>query len=97
MNEIALILAAGKGTRMNSDTIKVLHPVLGKPMLQWSIDAAREAGLDPWVVVGHQEERVRAALHGQDVRFVRQSQARGTGHALRASRRTAPTRGSARA
>ena len=82
MNEIALILAAGKGTRMNSDTIKVLHPVLGKPMLQWSIDSARDAGLDPWVVVGHQEERVRAALQGQDVRFVRQSQARGTGHAV---------------
>ena len=82
MNEIALILAAGKGTRMNSDTIKVLHPVLGKPMLQWSIDGARAAGLAPWIVVGHQEERVRAAVQGQDVRFVRQAEARGTGHAV---------------
>ena len=82
MNEIALILAAGKGTRMNSDTIKVLHPVLGKSLLQWSIDSARDAGLEPWIVVGHQEEKVRAALNEQDVRFVRQSEARGTGHAV---------------
>jgi len=82
MKEIALILAAGKGTRMKSDLIKVLHPILGKPMLQWSIDAARQAGLQPWVVVGHQEDNVRAALAGQDIRFVRQSEARGTGHAV---------------
>ena len=41
-----LILAAGRGTRMHSELPKVLHPVLGKPMVAWVVDAAREAGAD---------------------------------------------------
>jgi bifunctional UDP-N-acetylglucosamine pyrophosphorylase / glucosamine-1-phosphate N-acetyltransferase len=93
MKCIALILAAGKGTRMKSDLIKVLHPILGKTMLQWSIDTAIAAGLEPWVVVGHQEQRVRESLVDQDITFVRQTQARGTGHAVRCALDFLPNQG----
>ena len=53
--DIAVILAAGMGTRMVSKTIKVLHPILGKPMVQWSVDVAAQAGFASVVVVGNQE------------------------------------------
>ena len=82
MKAIALILAAGKGTRMKSDLIKVLHPILGRSMVGWSIDIARGAGLQPCIVVGHQEDRVRDALANEDVSFARQSTPQGTGHAV---------------
>ena len=82
MKAIALILAAGKGTRMKSDLIKVLHPILGRSMVGWSIDIARGAGLQPCIVVGHQEDRVRNALANEDVSFARQSTPQGTGHAV---------------
>lgn len=79
----ALILAAGRGTRMKSSLAKVLHPLLGRPMVQFPIDAARAAGLQPFVVVHHQEDQVRAALADQpDVVFARQEQTRGTGDAV---------------
>ena len=58
-----VILAAGKGTRMKSDVPKVLHSVCGKPIIQYVLDVAAAAGsLKTCVVVGHQGERVRAAL-----------------------------------
>ena len=91
--QIALILAAGKGTRMKSKTIKVLHPILGQPMLQWSVDVAREAGLEPWVVVGHQEENVRQAMDGQGIHFVRQDVPKGTGHAVQCALQDLPKEG----
>ena len=91
--QIALILAAGMGTRMKSKTIKVLHPILGKPMLQWSVDVAREAGLEPWVVVGHQEELVREAMAGQNIKFVKQDVPRGTGHAVQCALPDLPREG----
>lgn len=82
----ALILAAGRGTRMKSAMAKVLHPLLGRPMVRFPIDAARDAGLAPFVVVHHQEEQVRAALADQpDVTFARQEQTRGTGDAVRSA------------
>ena len=95
--QIALILAAGKGTRMKSKTIKVLHPILGQPMLQWSVDVAREAGLKPWIVVGHQEETVREKMRAenpeQELHFVRQNIPKGTGHAVQCALPDLPKEG----
>ena len=81
MQDAALVLAAGRGTRMRSRLAKVLHPLLGRPMVRYPVDAAREAGFDVVVVTNHQEEAVRAALAGF-ARFARQDEPRGTGHAV---------------
>lgn len=84
--QYAVILAAGMGSRMKSHTIKVLHPILGKTMVQWSVDAAHQANLHPIVVVGHQADAVRASLEAQHqagrVSFALQPEAKGTGHAV---------------
>lgn len=80
MNVQALVLAAGKGTRMRSQLPKVLHPLCGKPMVAWAVDAAREAGCAVTVVVGHEADRVRAALG--DAKTALQADQRGTGHAV---------------
>ncbi|ATY34184.1 bifunctional UDP-N-acetylglucosamine diphosphorylase/glucosamine-1-phosphate N-acetyltransferase GlmU [Sphingomonas psychrotolerans] len=80
----AIILAAGKGTRMKSDTHKVLHPLAGRPMLLHLIDSA--AALDPArtiVVVGAGREQVEAAVHPYGAETVHQAEQRGTGHAVR--------------
>ncbi len=83
MARVAAILAAGKGTRMKSDLPKVLHPVGGRPMLSWVLDAARSGGCDRiLVIVGHGAEQVRASLDAPDVVFVEQREQLGTGHAL---------------
>jgi bifunctional UDP-N-acetylglucosamine pyrophosphorylase/glucosamine-1-phosphate N-acetyltransferase len=79
----AVILAAGKGKRMKSDLAKVLHPVLGLPMVAYVIRAVREAGSRRIiVVVGHQRDRVREALADQEVEFAVQAEQLGTAHAL---------------
>jgi len=79
----AVILAAGKGTRMQSELAKVLHPICGRPMLSYSVDLAKEIGADRIVaVIGHQAERVREACGEQGVIFVEQQQQLGTGHAV---------------
>ena len=80
--DIAVILAAGMGTRMVSKNIKVLHSILGKPMVQWSVDVAAEAGFASVVVVGNQEAAVRETLQKSGVSFARQPVAKGTGHAV---------------
>ena len=77
--DIAVILAAGMGTRMVSKKIKVLHAILGKPMVQWSVDVAAQAGFKSVVVVGNQEDAVRGALQESGVSFARQPIAKGTG------------------
>ncbi len=87
----AVILAAGKGTRMKSGTAKVLHPLSGKPLAWFPIRAALEAGASPVVVVvGHQagavEAALRAALPGAPLRFALQTEQRGTAHAVLAAR-----------
>lgn len=84
----AVILAAGKGTRMQSDLPKVLHPVAGQPMLHWVVEAARAVGAAPIIlVVGHRADLVRAAFEGQsDIVFVDQPEQRGTGHAVEVCR-----------
>ena len=51
MNAIALVLAAGRGSRMRSSLIKVLHPLLGIPMVMWPVRQARAAGLKACLVV----------------------------------------------
>jgi ribose-phosphate pyrophosphokinase len=79
----AVILAAGQGKRMNSDLPKVLHPVCGKPMIEWVIQAARAAGFNKIVVVvGHGREQVVKALPA-GVEHCVQDKQMGTGHAVR--------------
>ena len=85
MSTTAIILAAGKGTRMKSDLPKVLHEVCGRPMLAYVLDAARAAGCDRLVtVVGHKAELVQQTFadDASDVRWVLQSPQLGTGHAV---------------
>ena len=83
-NVAAIILAAGKGTRMKSDLVKVLHPLAGRPMIEWPLGAARAAGAAPLVaVVGHQGDAVRQQLGGRDdVLCALQAEQLGTGHAV---------------
>lgn len=79
-----VILAAGKGTRMYSDTPKVLQPMLGEPMLRYVLDAlAPLGGLNIWTVVGHGAEMVQTLFAEGKTRFVMQERQLGTGHALR--------------
>lgn len=79
--EAALILAAGKGTRMHSSKPKVLQTLLGEPMLRHVREALRPVfGENVWIVIGHAGEMVEAAF--PDERFVRQQGQLGTGHAL---------------
>ncbi len=79
-----VIMAAGKGTRLKSKRPKVLHEVGGKPLLMHVIAAASKvvAPHDIVVVIGHQADRVRAAVEQTGVRFVEQTEQRGTGHAI---------------
>ena len=78
----AIILAAGEGTRMRSSLPKVLHPLAGKPMLHYVVEAAREAGIAKIVVVvGLDADEVRRAA-GDGVAFAVQAERLGTGHAL---------------
>lgn len=78
----AVILAAGKSTRMKSKLPKALHPILGKPLLRFAADAARDAGVVRTViVVGHQAEIVRETL-GPEFEYVEQHEQNGTGHAV---------------
>lgn len=81
----AVILAAGKGTRMKSELPKVLHTVLGKPMVQYSIEAAKAAGAadeDICLVVGYQAEQVTEVV-GDNVNYALQKEQLGTGHAVK--------------
>ncbi|MGM9583599.1 MAG: bifunctional UDP-N-acetylglucosamine diphosphorylase/glucosamine-1-phosphate N-acetyltransferase GlmU [Phascolarctobacterium sp.] len=81
-NLVAVILAAGKGTRMRSKYPKVLHKVGGKPMLQHVIDAASVAGCDEKVIiVGHEAELVEEMV-GKQGKIALQAEQLGTGHAV---------------
>ncbi|MEM7229922.1 MAG: NTP transferase domain-containing protein [Planctomycetota bacterium] len=85
----AIILAAGKGTRMQSDLPKVAHPVADHPMVWWVVKAAREAGASPIVVVvGHGADVVRGIFEGddEDLIYVTQHEQLGTGHATDCAR-----------
>ena len=84
-----VILAAGRGSRMESDLPKVLHSLLGQPLIDHVLDAAEALNpRDIVVIVGHGREAVKATLKGRGVKFVVQKEQKGTGHALRCTRRT---------
>lgn len=81
-NLVAVILAAGKGTRMRSKLPKVLHKVGGKAMLQHVLDAATVAGCgEKVVIVGHEAELVEQAV-GDQAKIALQAEQLGTGHAM---------------
>lgn len=83
MKRVAIILAAGMGKRMRSQTIKVLHPLAGVPMVLHLVDLIRSIGFDRTVVVvGHQAEKVKEVLSEREVEIVLQPKPLGTGHAL---------------
>jgi len=80
----ALILAAGKGTRMHSDFAKVLHPICGKPMLSYPLTAVKGLPCDRILaVIGHQAERIQEIFAAARVEWVVQSPQLGTAHAVR--------------
>lgn len=80
----AVILAAGKGTRMHSTLPKVLHEILGESMLGLVADALRPlCGGRIWSVIGHEAELVRASLGERAGNYILQKEQLGTGHALR--------------
>jgi len=81
-----VILAAGKGTRMQSKTPKIAHPIMGMPMIRYVVAAARQ--LDPAaiiVVIGHESDKVKECLAGDQVLFALQAEQKGTAHALLAT------------
>ena len=83
MSLAVIILAAGKGVRMNSELPKVLHPILKKPMLRYVLDAAQEMEPDRIVLVlGHDSELVRETVSDYPVKTVIQEPQLGTGHAV---------------
>ncbi|MEK9156122.1 MAG: NTP transferase domain-containing protein [Patescibacteria group bacterium] len=86
----AVILAAGKGTRMNESVAspipKVMFEINGVPMIRFSVDNVRRSGLvDIYLVVGYKQELVRKFL-GEEVRYAVQEEQLGTGHALAAAK-----------
>ena len=85
-NCIAIVLAAGKGTRMKSDIPKVLHEAAGKPLAAWVMDAAREVtGQQPVIVTSSDSQPIRD-MFGDSAVYAVQSEQHGTGHAVMAAR-----------
>ena len=80
----AVVMAAGKGTRMKSELPKVLFPVLERPMIEYVLDALEQAGVDKIIVViGYRSDLVRETLsHRRNLEFVEQTEQLGTGHAV---------------
>src|ERR1700761_9618052 len=79
-----VILAAGKGTRLKSRRPKVLHEIGGKPLLAHVVAAAAKV-VPPeniFAIIGHEADKVRAALESTGIGFVLQREQRGTGHAM---------------
>ncbi len=83
-----VILAAGLGTRMKSRRAKVLHQAGGRTLIEHTVDTALSLATPErvFVVVGHQADQVRSAVEGRGVRFIQQTEQKGTGHALIAGR-----------
>jgi bifunctional UDP-N-acetylglucosamine pyrophosphorylase/glucosamine-1-phosphate N-acetyltransferase len=87
----AVILAAGQGTRMKSSHPKVLHQILGRPMIAYLLDTLINLGIsDILLVVGYQAEKVQEALQDYPVRFVVQEPQLGTGHAVQMAMAAVP-------
>lgn len=86
MQKYAVVLAAGKGTRMKSKLYKVLHTVAGEAMVQHVIDSVKNAGVDKVVtVVGHGAEKVKETI-GHASQFVHQEEQLGTSHAVKTAK-----------
>jgi bifunctional UDP-N-acetylglucosamine pyrophosphorylase / glucosamine-1-phosphate N-acetyltransferase len=85
---LAVVMAAGKGTRMKSELPKVLVPVCGRPMIDYVLDALEAAGVDrSIVVVGYRADDVRQSLSARrNLAFALQAEQRGTGHAVMSCR-----------
>ena len=83
-SRMAIVLAAGKGTRMKSDLPKVLVPVCGRPMIEYVLDTLKAAGVDRIVVViGYRADLVRLTLaEHSGIEFAEQTEQLGTGHAV---------------
>jgi bifunctional UDP-N-acetylglucosamine pyrophosphorylase/glucosamine-1-phosphate N-acetyltransferase len=81
---LTIILAAGKGTRMKSDLVKVLHPLLGVPMLSYPLELSLEGikAEKTIAVVGHQPGKIRETFKDPRIQFVLQEEQLGTGHAV---------------
>jgi len=84
METAVIILAAGKGVRMNSDLPKVCHRICGKPLISWVVEAVNKAGFNEniYIVVGYRHELVKEACADLKVKFVHQADQLGTGHAV---------------
>ena len=79
----AVVLAAGKGTRMKSDLPKVLHLIAGRPLLDHVLDTVEAVGIDHTVVVvGHEADLVESTCRRSGIDFVLQEPQLGTGHAV---------------
>src|SRR6186713_1075265 len=85
---VAVVLAAGQGTRMKSELPKVLCPVLGRPMIHFVLEALAAAGVERVIaVVGYRADDVKRALADRkNVEFVLQTERLGTGHAAKMAR-----------
>lgn len=92
MSEEAIVLAAGKGTRMRSSLPKVLHSLAGKPILVRVLNALADAGFErPAVVIGYGAQQIQATV-GDRCRWVVQDELLGTGHAARLGLESLPAR-----
>ncbi|OQA00619.1 MAG: Bifunctional protein GlmU [Planctomycetes bacterium ADurb.Bin401] len=82
--KVAIILAAGMSSRMNTKLPKVLHEVCGRPMLAYVIDACRNAGIQKlYIIVGYGKEQVIHYFNSdKDITWVEQKEQKGTGHAV---------------
>ena len=86
MNKHAIILAAGKGTRMHTDLPKCAYPFLGKPMVSYIVESCKKAGCDEViVVVGYKRDDIIKCLP-QDVKHAIQEEQLGTGHAVKCAK-----------
>lgn len=95
MQTKAVILAAGKGTRMRSDLPKVVHTIEDKCLVDYVIEAARGAGVeDICLVVGYKHEVVEQSIVHKDVSYALQTEQLGTGHAVMCAREFLGTEGS---
>ncbi len=82
-----LILAAGMGRRMKSQVPKVLHPILGVPLINYVLDTVGTLNpKDIFVVIGHESKLIQKELQSSPVKFVYQKEQLGTGHAVMSSR-----------
>jgi bifunctional UDP-N-acetylglucosamine pyrophosphorylase/glucosamine-1-phosphate N-acetyltransferase len=84
VSAVVVIMAAGKGTRMRSDTPKLLHQLCGRPLIAWSVAAALQAGVGKVAVVQDPDRELEGVLDGR-VEFAVQQEARGTADAVRAA------------